>query len=174
MSNFRHNGYLIHYNHNHDALGRFTSGSGGISKSKYRSNYKKVRKQVRYGHKAINEQFYKGYKENRRITKQMKRDIKDSYKEGLINKDQYRSDRQRLRDEHYQSVQSLEASALKGHYAVKKMERSLKTTYLSEIKGQNSRAYKRAKARLDSRWETYGNTVIYRNPNGSYVISRYY
>lgn len=31
MGNFRHNGYLIHYNHNHDALGRFSSGPGGSS-----------------------------------------------------------------------------------------------------------------------------------------------
>lgn len=33
MSTFRHNGYLIHYNHNHDALGRFARSSGGVSTS---------------------------------------------------------------------------------------------------------------------------------------------
>lgn len=38
MSNFRHNGYLIHYNHNHDKLGRFSSGSGGAGSISSRIN----------------------------------------------------------------------------------------------------------------------------------------
>lgn len=42
MSNFRHNGYLIHYNHNHDALGRFSSGPGGI-KTKISNSVKDIK-----------------------------------------------------------------------------------------------------------------------------------
>lgn len=38
MSTIIHNGYLIHYNHNHDKLGRFSSGPGGAGSISSRIN----------------------------------------------------------------------------------------------------------------------------------------
>lgn len=71
MSNFRHNGYLIHYNHNHDALGRFARSSGGSGK-----------RAIRKADKAIKKDSKKADKNDHRINKLEAKERKKFLKPG--------------------------------------------------------------------------------------------
>ena len=94
---------------------------------------------------------------------------KRAYKEGKIDKQEYKRYKRSNRRMEYQSAEALEYKMAIAQYKIKKAERANKATYLKDVYGSESRKYKRGMRAYNKNTENWANYTITKTPGGYHV-----
>ena len=108
-----------------------------------KDKYKAERKAIKSEHKKVWKEYNQTSSETHKIMKAGRQANKRAYKEGKIDKEEYKRYKKSNRRMEYQTAESLEYKMAIAQYKLKKAERANKATYLKDIYGSESRKYKR-------------------------------
>ena len=135
-----------------------------------KAQYKAERKAIKAERGKVWKDYNQTSAEMHRIMRAGRQANKRAYKEGKIDKQEYKRYKKSNRRMEYQTAESLEYKMAIAQYKLKKAERANKATYLKDIYGSESRKYKRGMKAYNKNTENWANYTITKTPGGYQVI----
>lgn len=135
-----------------------------------KARYKAERKAIKAESGKVLRQYNQTASEMHRIMRAGRQANKRAYKEGKIDKQEYKRYKKSNRRMEYQTAESLEYKMAIAQYKLRKAERANKATYLKDIYGSESRKYKRGMKAYNKNTENWANYTITKTPGGYQVI----
>ena len=160
---------------------RFQNSDGTriSSKKEAKSEYKSSKKRIRQAHRELDKThnayaniFRKDSVVSQNYTKSLSQ-AKSDLKNKKITKSEFKNTKKELRKQKFSESEKAEYAMAIGHYALKKAEREAKAKYISATKGEDSKAYAKAKRLVERSIENYGNYTIKRNQDNTFSVVRY-
>lgn len=145
----------------------------GVRKDKktYKAELKKANKERKDNAKLIDELARSGYKDNRRTYKNYIKEINNT----PASRRTKRATKRQVKSAYTTANQSLKSTSYAYQYENIKRYRDTKYKTLLEAKGSENMSVKRAKRKLESSFEGYGNATIRKDPvTGQYHITEVY
>ena len=134
-----------------------------------KTRYKAEKKAIKAEHRKVYGDWNRTTRDMREIMKVSRIANKKAYKEGKIDKQEYKRYKKANRRMEYQSAQALEYQMAIAQYKLKKAERANKAIYLRDVYGSESKKYKKGIKAYNKNTEGWANYTITKTPNGYHV-----
>lgn len=159
---------------------RYRNEDGSLTSAGRKRETKRQYKSNKEALRAESKRLWQVYRNETKLGGTIQRDykrsraeLKEKYKTGQISRSQFKAGKKQLKDDRRSAFDSSEKKCVIGQFFVRKLERENDAVYLSEIKGRNSKAFRKAYAKAQSATEGIGNYRVTALPDGTFHITRY-
>lgn len=150
-----------------------SAGRKREAKRQYKSNKEALRAETKRLYQVHSKESNPFGGTIQREYKRSKAELKEKYKAGQISRSQFKAGKKQLNANRRSAFDSSEKKCVIGQFYVRKLERENDAAYLSEIKGRDSKAFRKAYAKAQSATESIGNYRVTALPDGTFHITRY-